>query len=365
MIINSHIITSNVYMINAVELLSNMSTVNATTNGSTIELHCEMRAFIRPDSSLIWEGPGHQRITDGTGKYQITFSDGSPDAAANGSTMLVPSRVSTLIITDPEPSDAGTYTCRVMGVNNTVVTFNLLVDGLRRTEITDIISTTVTTAGINSYTTRLDTQATSTTASPSDNLDTRATSTTASLSDNRTLQVIGIVLGSVTAIILILSGLLAVVVCGVFRTQNKSRKVHVSNKGAGIQQPVYDYIDLPELDAGIDRRYSGLPNQAKQNERDYDVIKYDPNAEIYDEIRDTRERDDTYDTINIVNTTEMNNERIDSEKSGVYEVPIGGHGITALVIDNEVFGVATDGADINTMERNKADHSGATIQDDN
>ena len=85
-----------------------------------------MRAFIRPDSSLIWEGPGGQRITDRTGKHQITFSDGTPDTAANGSAFLVPSRVSTLTITNPEPSDTGTYTCRVMGTNQAIV-FNLLV----------------------------------------------------------------------------------------------------------------------------------------------------------------------------------------------------------------------------------------------
>ena len=65
-----------------------------------------------------------------------------------------------------------------------------------------------------------------------------------------------------------------------------------SNKDAGVPQPVYDYIDLPELkddnDRGVDRRYNGPPNQVNWN--DGDEIKDD--AEIYDEIRDTRERDD-------------------------------------------------------------------------
>ena len=93
----------------------------ATVDDSTIALYCEMSAFIRSDSSLIWEGPVGQRINGGTGKHQITFSDGSPDAAANGGGVLVPSRVSTLTITNPEPSDAGTYTCSVMDTSEAVI----------------------------------------------------------------------------------------------------------------------------------------------------------------------------------------------------------------------------------------------------
>ena len=92
----------------------------ATTYDSTVALHCEMRAFIRSDSSLVWEGPGGQRINGGIGKHQITFSDGSPETAANGSALLVPSRVSTLTITNPEPSDAGMYTCSVMDTTEAV-----------------------------------------------------------------------------------------------------------------------------------------------------------------------------------------------------------------------------------------------------
>ncbi len=87
---------------------------------SSVARHCEMRAFIRPDSFLIWEGPGDQRITGETEKYRITFSSGSRDTAANGSGTLVPSRVSTLTIYDPEKSDQGVYTCTIMGTNNTI-----------------------------------------------------------------------------------------------------------------------------------------------------------------------------------------------------------------------------------------------------
>ncbi len=90
----------------------------ATTADSTVELSCEMSAFIRPDSSLIWEGPDNQRLTGGTGKYQITFSNGSSDTAVNGT--LVPSRVSTLTVSNPDRSDQGVYTCSIMGTNKTI-----------------------------------------------------------------------------------------------------------------------------------------------------------------------------------------------------------------------------------------------------
>ena len=225
-------------MNNVVELLSTVSTVNATMNDSTVAtLECEMRAYIRPDSSLIWEGPGGWRIAGGTGKHQITFSDGSQDAAANGSIQLVPSRVSTLVISNPEPSDAGTYTCRVVGVSNAVVAIDLLVDG---TETADIISTT--------------------------RFDTHAESTTINSSSNPIFPVIGAVLGSAAIIVvLIIAGILAVVVCGVI---HKRRKVCTSNEDAGVPQPVYDYIDLPEFKDDNDQSVDHPPNQVDWNDGD-------------------------------------------------------------------------------------------------
>ena len=114
----------------------------ATMNDSTIALYCEMRAFIRPDSFLIWEGPGGQRI-NGTDKYQIIFSNGSPNVAANGGGVLVPSRVSTLTITNPEPSDAGTYTCSVNGTDQAVA-IELVVNGVSTPGTTGTADTTNT-----------------------------------------------------------------------------------------------------------------------------------------------------------------------------------------------------------------------------
>ena len=74
-----------------------------------------MSQFIRPDHFLVWEGPSGQRIDSDTGKYRVTFKNGTPDAAVNGSPNLVPSRLSTLNISNPMPSDSGSYTCTVMG----------------------------------------------------------------------------------------------------------------------------------------------------------------------------------------------------------------------------------------------------------
>ena len=91
----------------------------ATTSDATVELSCEMSAFIRPDTSLIWEGPDNQILANGM-KHQITFSNGSRYTAVDGSGRLVPSRVSTLIISNPDKSDQGVYTCSIMGTNATI-----------------------------------------------------------------------------------------------------------------------------------------------------------------------------------------------------------------------------------------------------
>ena len=129
-------------ILSTVELQSNDSIVVATTDDASTEMSCEMGAFIRPDSSLIWEGPGGERITPGrTNKHQITFTNGSPDAAVNGSFMLFPSRLCTLIISNPEPSDNGTYTCSVVGTDQ-AVTIELVVLNNASTTVTPTASTT-------------------------------------------------------------------------------------------------------------------------------------------------------------------------------------------------------------------------------
>lgn len=117
------------------QLLSNTTEdrVHASSKDASVELACEMRQYIRPDNFLTWEGPGGQTITSGTIRHQIIFTDGLPDEAANGSFHVVPSRISTLVISNPEPADTGTYTCRVMGTSQ-VVDIQLVVNGFDTTQ---------------------------------------------------------------------------------------------------------------------------------------------------------------------------------------------------------------------------------------
>ena len=109
-----------------VELRSNNGDkVTALSTDNSVELTCEMSGFIRPDESLTWVGPEGQIIMSG-----ISFSNNasSPEAAADGSDVLVPSRISTLVISNPVASDSGNYTCRI---NETLqsVTIELFVNG--------------------------------------------------------------------------------------------------------------------------------------------------------------------------------------------------------------------------------------------
>ena len=137
-----------------VELQSNNGTILSTTDDDSVEISCEMKAFIHPDSSLIWEGLGGQRIT-GSSKHHITFTNGLPMKAADGSDLLVPSRVSTLTIFDPEPSDTGTYTCSVMGTDQTVTVKLVVVNATVNTDTTPNLNITDTVSVGSDFVTNL------------------------------------------------------------------------------------------------------------------------------------------------------------------------------------------------------------------
>ena len=66
---------------------------------------------------------------------------------------------------------------------------------------------------------------------------------------------------------MILLGILAAL-SGVIHTQNKSRTVCASNRDAGVPQPMYDYIDLPELKDDHDQGADHPPNQVNSNDGD-------------------------------------------------------------------------------------------------
>ena len=320
------------------ELLSNTSTVMATMDDNTIALYCEMKAFIRSDSFLIWEGPGGRRITGGTGKHQITFSDGAPDSAANGGGVLVPSRVSTLTITNPEPSDAGTYTCSVMGTSEAVI-IELQVNG------TNII--------IDMHT---------------GTTDETQTSLTISLSNNGTLQLTGIILGC-TAAILILTGSVVIVAAEVY-CHMCTKKCRKNNTISGVRsnpRPAYNFITLLGLKHSV-HHHKGLPDayesrQLQQNHKDdLNVNTVERNC-VNDPLKDS------------LNTTEMN---VDHGVATYSDVNVA-YGLTTdgvntletnmascvadtIMEENEAYGTAIDGIGVNTMERNIA-YSAVITQD--
>ena len=136
-------------MLPTVVLQSNDSILVATNTNTSVEMTCEMSAFIRPDSFLIWEGPDGQTITPGPGvetsRYWITFTNGSPNASVNGSFMLFPSRLSTLIISDPEPLDNGSYTCRVVDTDQAITIELVVLNDNSDASGTDFTSTSSTT----------------------------------------------------------------------------------------------------------------------------------------------------------------------------------------------------------------------------
>lgn len=82
-----------------------------------VQLACEMRDYVRPDEDLLWF-KGDYQLYDGIGsRYYITFEDGLPDTAQNGSNSTVASRRSILYIQYPIVEDSGEYVCIVRGTN--------------------------------------------------------------------------------------------------------------------------------------------------------------------------------------------------------------------------------------------------------
>ena len=104
---------------------NNGDKMTAFSTDNSVELTCEMSGFIRPDESLTWEGPDGRIIMSGN---SFLNNASSPEAAADGSDDLVPSRISTLVISNPVASDSGNYTCRVSDTLQSV-TIELFVNG--------------------------------------------------------------------------------------------------------------------------------------------------------------------------------------------------------------------------------------------
>ena len=88
--------------------------MTAYSNESEVELQCEMTLYIRADEDLQWFN-GSTMITSGTNRHTISYHNGTADAAQNGGNAIIPGRVSVLTISNPQQSDSGMYSCRILG----------------------------------------------------------------------------------------------------------------------------------------------------------------------------------------------------------------------------------------------------------
>ena len=88
--------------------------MTAYSNESEVELQCEMTLYIRPDEDLQWFS-GSMVISSGTNRRTISYHNGTADAAQNGGNAIIPGRVSVLTISNPQQSDSGMYSCRILG----------------------------------------------------------------------------------------------------------------------------------------------------------------------------------------------------------------------------------------------------------
>ena len=92
-------------------LEANQNKIFTFDNVSQVSMSCEMSLYLRPDEDLQWFRGG-QLITGNSERLSIQFSDGTAQGQFGGNT-VGQSRVSTLVISQPQTSDSGTYTCAI------------------------------------------------------------------------------------------------------------------------------------------------------------------------------------------------------------------------------------------------------------
>ena len=126
----------------AVDLQATSSKVTAHSNDTEVELACEMTLYIRPDEDLQWFR-GSEMIVNGTGRHTVSYRNGSVRAAQYGGDTLIPGRVSVLTISNPQQSDSGTYTCRILGTEQSA-NVQLSVEGVFPATPTPSVTATVT-----------------------------------------------------------------------------------------------------------------------------------------------------------------------------------------------------------------------------
>ena len=93
------------------ELTADKVEVVIFDNATSVSLSCEMSLYLRPDEDLQWFRGG-QLISNTNERYTITYSDGT-EKGQFGNHTVGNSRVSSLVISQPQPSDSATYTCAI------------------------------------------------------------------------------------------------------------------------------------------------------------------------------------------------------------------------------------------------------------
>ena len=126
----------------SVILLATESIVTAHSNNTQVELECEMTLFIRPDEDLQWFR-GSEMIVSETNRHTVSYHNGSAEVVANGNTFNISSLVSVLTISNPQLSDSGTYTCRILGTEQSA-DVQLSLEGVFPAAFTPSVTVTAT-----------------------------------------------------------------------------------------------------------------------------------------------------------------------------------------------------------------------------
>ena len=88
-------------------------------NATNMSMSCEMSLYLRPDEDLQWFR-GEEMISGDSERYTITYTDGTPMMGQFGGDSVGPSRLSTLVISQPQMSDSDRYTCAILNTDHRV-----------------------------------------------------------------------------------------------------------------------------------------------------------------------------------------------------------------------------------------------------
>ena len=94
------------------QVVGNDANVTVASGIPNISLSCEMSLYIQPDENLQWFHDGGLINTTDMEQYTISYFSGNREGQ-NGGNVAQPSRVSTLVISEPQMFDSGTYTCAI------------------------------------------------------------------------------------------------------------------------------------------------------------------------------------------------------------------------------------------------------------